>query len=59
MRQDGGQVENMNRPIIGGIPDDAKAIQAAFMQAGNAVKMRRQMLLVILSNRQAEVYNRK
>ncbi|CAD6579499.1 MAG: hypothetical protein ASARMPRED_009159 [Alectoria sarmentosa] len=57
-RGHGGQVENMNPPIVGGVPDDAKAIEAAFLQAGNAVKMRPQMLLVILSNRSAEVYNR-
>lgn len=57
-RGHGGKVENVNPPIIGGIPDDAKAIEAGFLQAGNAAKMRPQMLLVVLSNRSAEVYNR-
>lgn len=57
-RGHGGQVENQNPTITGGIVDDAKAIETAFLQAGNAVKMRPQMLLVVLSNRSAEVYNR-
>lgn len=57
-RGHGGQVENMNPPVIGGVPDDAKAIEAGFLAAGNAVKMRPQMLMVILSNKSAEVYNR-
>lgn len=57
-RGHGGQVENTNPPIIGGVPDDAKAIEAGFLAAGNAVKMRPQMLMVILSNKSAEVYNR-
>ena len=57
-RGHGGVVENLNPPVTGGVPDDAKAIEAGFMQAGNAVRMRPQLLLVILSNKSAEVYNR-
>ena len=57
-RGHGGQVENVNPPIVGGIADDAKAIETVFLQAGNLVKMRPQMLMVILSNKSAEVYNR-
>lgn len=54
----GGIVENTNPPIVGGVPDDAKAIETVFMQAGNATKLRPQMLMVIMSNKSAEVYNR-
>ena len=57
-RGHGGQIENVSPPIVGGILDDAKAIEAAFMAAGNQQNARPQMLLVILSNRSAEVYNR-
>ena len=57
-RGHGGVVENTNPPIIGGVADDAKAIETVFMAAGNAVKMRPQMLIVIMSNKSAEVYNR-
>lgn len=57
-RGHGGQVENMNPPIIGGVPDDAKAIETCFMRAGSAANLRPQMLMVILSNKSAEVYNR-
>ena len=54
----GGVVENVNPPILGSIPDDADAIKETFMAAGNQVKMRPQMIMVILSNKSAEVYNR-
>ena len=57
-RGHGGQVENVNPPIIGGVPDEAKALEQGFMAAGNQAKLRPQMLMVILSNRSAEVYNR-
>ena len=57
-RGHGGQVENVNPPIIGGVPDEAKALEQGFMTAGNQMKMRPQMLLVVLSNRSAEIYNR-
>ena len=57
-RGHGGIVENQNPPIVGGIVDDAADIEAAFLAAGNAAKLRPQMLLVILSNKSAEIYNR-
>ena len=57
-RGHGGIVENVNPPIVGGVPDDANAIETVFMQAGNAVKMRPQMIMVIMSNKSAEIYNR-
>lgn len=57
-RGHGGNVENLNPPIIAGIPDDAKAIEATFLAAGNQHNTRPQMLMVILSNKSTEVYNR-
>ncbi|KAK4692655.1 eukaryotic translation initiation factor 2C, partial [Lecanoromycetidae sp. Uapishka_2] len=57
-RGHGGKVENTDPPIIGGVPDDAEAINTTFQAAGNQVKARPQMLLVILTNRNADVYNR-
>ncbi len=57
-RGHGGRVENINPPVISGHADDAEAINATFMAAGNQSKSRPQMLLVILSNRSADVYNR-
>ena len=57
-RGHGGQVENMNPPVIDGVADEAKALEKAFMAAGNQVQMRPQMLMVILSNRSTEIYNR-
>ena len=57
-RGHGGVVENVNPTITAGVTDDAKAIEAAFLAAGNAVQMRPQMLVVILSNKSAEIYNR-
>ena len=57
-RGHGGQVENVNPPVIWGIPDEANALQEGFMKAGHQVQMRPQMLMVVLSNRSAEIYNR-
>lgn len=57
-RGHGGIVENTNPPIIGGVPDDANAITAIWKAAGDQVKMRPQMLMVIVSNKSAEIYNR-
>ena len=57
-RGHGGQVENSNPPIVVGVSDDAKAIEQGFLAAGNAANLRPQMLLVVLSNRSAEIYNR-
>ena len=57
-RGHGGRVENVNPVIVGGIPDDANAIEQGFMRAGNAANMRPQMLMVVLSNKSSEVYNR-
>ena len=57
-RGHGGRVENVNPPIVGEVADDAKAIEKVFLDAGNQVKMRPQMLMVILSNKSTEIYNR-
>jgi len=57
-RGHGGKVDNPDPPIVGGYADDAEAINATFTAAGNQVKIRPQMLLVILTNRSADVYNR-
>lgn len=57
-RGHGGIVENTNPPIIGGIPDNAKAIESVFHAAGNQMNMRPQMLMVIMSNKSADIYNR-
>ena len=57
-RGHGGVIENERPTITAGVADDARAIETAFMAAGNAVKMRPQMLVVILSNKSADVYNR-
>lgn len=54
----GGRVEMTKPPITGGIPDTGKALAAAFQSAGNAANMRPQMLLVVVPNRSADVYNR-
>ena len=57
-RGHGGIVEETNPTIIGGVPDTAKAIEAAFYGAGNKASMRPQMLLVIATNKSANVYDR-
>lgn len=57
-RGHGGIVENTNPPIIAGVPDDANAITAVWKAAGDQVHMRPQMLMVIVSNKSAEIYNR-
>lgn len=54
----GGKVEMTKPPVIGGIPDTGKALEAAFQAAGNAANFRPQMLLVVLPNKSADVYNR-
>lgn len=57
-RGHGGRVENVSPEIINGVPDVAKAIETTFQAAGNQVQMRPQMIMVILTNRAADVYNR-
>ena len=57
-RGHGGRVENPNPPVIGGVADTAEAIHKTFLAAGNQVQMRPQMIMVILPNKNAEVYNR-
>ena len=57
-RGHGGIVENTNPTVTGGVLDDALAIETGFHAAGNQSKMRPQMLMIILPNRSAEVYNR-
>lgn len=54
----GGQVENTNPPVMGGILDDAEAIKTTFEAAGNQMNLRPQMIMVILSNKSSEIYNR-
>lgn len=54
----GGNIVNKQPPIIEGIPDAAKAIESAFTAAGNQAQFRPQMMLVILPNKNAEVYQR-
>ncbi len=46
------QVEAFKKNIINlcGVPDDAKAVDACLMEAGNAIKMRDQMVIMILSS---------
>ncbi len=46
------QVEAFKKNIINlcGVPDDAKAVDACLMEAGNAIKMRHQMVIMILSS---------
>ena len=57
-RGHGGKVENATPVIIGGEPDTAEGCKKAFYGAGNAVKSRPQMVMVILTNKSADVYNR-
>ena len=54
----GGRIENKTPPIIDGVPDAGKAIETVFLAAGNQAKMRPQMIMVILANKNAEVYQR-
>lgn len=57
-RGHGGQVLNTEPVIVSGIANDAEAINATFQQAGNQARWRPQMIMVILTNKSAEVYNR-
>ena len=57
-RGHGGQVQEANPVVIRGIADDAEAIKQTFEAAGNKAQKRPQMLMVILTNKSAEVYNR-
>lgn len=57
-RGHGGSVENTSPPIIHGVPDTADAIQKTFQAAGNQMKLRPQILIIILPNRNNEVYLR-
>ena len=57
-RGHGGKIDNPNPPVISGVPDTADAIQKTFQAAGNQVQLRPQILLIILPNRNNEVYLR-
>ena len=57
-REHGGIVENRAPPVVRDIPDIGEAVKAAFIAGGNQVKMRPQMMLVILPNKNAEAYQR-
>ena len=54
----GGVVKNTNPAVTTGVPDTAEAVKSAFQNAGNQAKMRPQMLMVIVTNKSADVYNR-
>ncbi len=57
-RGHGGIVENATPFILTGVADIAKAVDGTFQGAGNAAKLRPQILIFILPNRSAEVYKR-
>ncbi|KAG8529183.1 uncharacterized protein KY384_005818 [Bacidia gigantensis] len=57
-RGHGGIVDNAQPPIIGGVPDIAKAIEGCFYAAGNAAKKRPQIMFVVVSNIDKNVYER-
>lgn len=57
-RGHGGVVTNTNPPIIHGVPDTAKAIETTWSAAGNQMQMRPQMLMIILPNKNSDVYHR-
>ncbi|KAI9877191.1 MAG: hypothetical protein M1830_004561 [Pleopsidium flavum] len=47
----GGQVENMNPALVGGINDEGKAVEAVWLAAGNQAKLRPQLLVFMVPNR--------
>lgn len=47
----GGKVENENPPIVGGINDEGKAVEAVWFAAGNQAKLRPQLLVFTVPNR--------
>ena len=57
-RGHGGVVQETDPPILGGIPDTSKAIETAFYAAGNKAQLRPQMLLIVVTNRSAFIYER-
>lgn len=57
-RGHGGIVVEKDPVIVGGVADDADALAQCFQKAGDKAKFRPQMILVILSNKSADVYNR-
>ncbi|MCJ1277895.1 hypothetical protein MMC21_005709 [Puttea exsequens] len=57
-RTHGGKIENPNPPVIRGVPDIAEAINQTFHAAGNQMKLRPQILLIILTNKSTENYQR-
>ena len=57
-RGHGGIVENSDPAVTSGVVDDALAIEAGFYAAGSQSKLRPQMLMIVMPNRSAEVYNR-
>ena len=54
----GGEIEERNPPVVGGVPDAADCLEAAFKAAGNKANLRPQMLLVVLPNKAVETYTR-
>ena len=54
----GGKVENTKPPVLGGIPDTAKAIEATWKAAGDQMQLRPQILLIVVTNKSAEIYKR-
>ncbi len=57
-RNHGGKVKNPHPTITKGVMDTAEAISQAYYAAGNQAKAVPQMLLVVLTNRNAEIYQR-
>ncbi|KAL6721013.1 Protein argonaute [Lecanora helva] len=54
----GGSVAEKNPIVVAGVPDAANTLKQCFESAGNKAKARPQMLLVILPNKSADVYQR-
>ena len=54
----GGVVTNNSPAIHEGEADTLKAIEAIWLKAGNQSKLRPQMIMVILTNKNADIYNR-
>ena len=57
-RGHGGRIENPTPHIVGGVADTAQAIQQCFQETGNKNKMRPHFMMIIVTNKSADVYNR-
>lgn len=57
-RGHGGNVVEKDPVVIGGIADDAEALNQCFMKAGSKANARPQMILVILPDKSSDVYQR-